>query len=36
VDLWFCEFKAIESGKERFKFGAADYEAKIKELGSID
>jgi hypothetical protein len=36
VDLRFCEFKAIETGRERFKFGAADCEAIRKELGSID
>jgi hypothetical protein len=36
VDLWFCEFKAIETGRERFNFGAADCKAIIKELSSID
>jgi hypothetical protein len=37
VDLRFCEFKAIETGRERFKFGATDCETIIiKELGSID
>jgi hypothetical protein len=36
MDLRFCEFKAIETGRERCKFGAADCEAIRKELGSID
>jgi hypothetical protein len=36
VDLQFCEFKAIEMGRERFRFGAADREAIIQELGSVD
>jgi hypothetical protein len=30
VDLQFCEFKAIETVRERFKHGAADCEAKIR------
>jgi hypothetical protein len=34
MDLRFCEFKEIETGSERFKFGAADCEAIKKELGS--
>jgi hypothetical protein len=36
VDLPFCEFKAIEIGRERFRSGAADCEAIIQELGSVD
>jgi hypothetical protein len=36
VNLRFSELKAIEIGRERFKFSAADCEAKIQELGSVD
>jgi hypothetical protein len=36
MDLRLCEFKAVETDKEQFKFGVADCEAIIQELGSID
>jgi hypothetical protein len=36
VDLPFCEFKAIEIGRERFRSGAANCEAIFQELGSVD
>jgi hypothetical protein len=36
IDLRCSELKAFETGRERFKFSAADCEAKIQELGSVD
>jgi hypothetical protein len=36
VDLPFCEFKVIEIGRERFRSGAANCEAIIQKLGSVD
>jgi hypothetical protein len=32
MDLRFCEFEAVETGRERFKFGDVDCEGIIQML----
>jgi hypothetical protein len=36
VNLRFCKYKAIGTGREWFKIGAADCKVIIKELSSVD